>query len=77
MKRNYYFYRGEVIERFHDGYCISSEMVSGKSTGIPCYKTIEDAKNGIRKMLDGTQKAEPRIIHTVGWNKFTSWYIEQ
>ena len=74
----YYFYRGEMIERFGNGWCWSEEMCRGNATGIPVYKTIEDARNAIRKTLDGTHKAEPRIIQTAGYDMTSrNWYIEQ
>lgn len=76
MVRKYYFFRGEMIERFGGGWCWSEEMCQCKSTGIPIYKTIEDARNAIRKYIDGTHNAEPRIIQTAGWNAVDSWYVE-
>ena len=71
-----YFYRGEMIERFGDGWVWSEEMTWGFDTG-PIYRTIEDAKNAIRKALDGTHKAEPRIIGKWRWymDKRT-WEVE-
>lgn len=76
MKRNYYFFRGEVIERFGNGWCWTDEMCRGWTSRIPVYKTVEDARNAIRKGLDGTQKAEPRITQTAGWKMGTGWYVE-
>ena len=76
MKRQYYFYRGGMIERFGDGWMWVEQACCGKATGIPIYKTIEDAKNAIRKHLDSTQKAEPRIAHTVGYKIGEGYYIE-
>lgn len=66
-KRRMYFYRGEVIEPFGKGWTWSAEMCRGADTG-PIYRTVEDAKNAIRKYLDGTHKAEPRIIGTWRWD---------
>ena len=63
----YYFYRGEIIERFGRGWCWGEEMVRG-SDSCPVYKTIEDAKNAIRKYTDSTHKAEPRIVQTAKWD---------
>ena len=75
MKR-YYFFRGEIIERFGNGWCWSEEMCRGKSTGIPVYKAVEDARNAIRAYIDGTQKAEPRIIQTAGFEIGKGFFIE-
>lgn len=71
-----YFYRGETIERVDSGWCWMEETCRGKTTGIPVYKTIEDTKNAIRKWLDGTQKAEPRIIRTMGYEYGKGFYLE-
>lgn len=73
----YYFFRGEVIESFGKGWCWAEEMCRGKTSGIPVYKTIEDTKNAIRKWLDGTHKAEPRIIQTAGFEVGRGFYIEE
>lgn len=67
MERGMYFYRGEMIERFGCGWAWSEEMCRGNVIG-PIYRTVEDAKNAIRKHLDGTQKAEPRVIGKWRWN---------
>ena len=76
--KQYYWYRGQMIERFGEGWCWTEEMCRGKDHGIPVYKTIEDARNAIRKFMDGTQKSEPRIIQTAGFDINTSdWYIEE
>lgn len=74
--RQYYFYRGEMIERFGRGWCRTYEMCGGNNTGIPIYKTIEDAKNAIRRHLDSTHKAEPRIIQTAAYDHDRKWYVE-
>lgn len=76
MKHQYYWYRGGMIERFGKGWLWVEQACSGKATGIPVYKTVEDARNAIRKALDSTQKAEPRIIQTVGFKIGEGWYIE-
>ena len=75
--RTFYFYRGEMIERYGKGWCWSEEMCRGNCTGIPVYKTIEDAKNAIRKYLDGTHKAEPRIIFTLAFDVETRSYYPE
>lgn len=75
--RKYYFYRGNVIERFGSGWCWSEEMCRGNNSGIPIYKTIEDTKNAIRKYLDNTHTREPRIIQTAGWDENKrDWFVE-
>lgn len=74
--RSYYFYRGEMIERFGGGWCWSEEMCRGKETGIPIYKTIEDVRNAIRKYNDGTHRSEPRVIGTVGFEIGKGFYKE-
>ena len=76
MKRQYYFFRGEMIERFGNGWLWTEESCRGKATGIPVYKTVEDARNAIRKHLDSTQKAEPRIIQTAGFEIGKGFYAE-
>ena len=72
----FYFYRGETIERFGKGWMWMEESCRGESTGIPIYKTIEDAKNAIRKFLDGTHRAEPRIIQTAGFEIERGFFVE-
>ena len=67
MERGMYFYRGDMIERFGRGWVLSQEQVT-KETG-PIYRTVADAKNAINKYLDGTHKAEPRVIGKWRWNK--------
>ena len=74
--KSYYFYRGQLIETFGKGYCWTEQMCKGDTSGIPIYKTIEDARNAIRKYLDGTHKKEPRIIQTAGWNG-SDWFVEK
>lgn len=74
MKRQYYFYRKEMIERFGKGWCWTQEMCHADITKIPVYKTIEDARNAIRKYMDSTQKREPRVIQIAGWNPCTREY---
>jgi len=74
--RRYYFYRGEAIERFGNGWCWSEEMCRGKCTGIPVYRTIEDVKNAIRKYIDGTHRAEPRVIQTAGFDIDKGFFVE-
>lgn len=76
--KNYYFYRGEMIERFENGWCWTEEMCRGNDHGIPVYKTIEDAKNAIRKYLDGTNKTEPRVIKTLGYDiESRQYFVEE
>ena len=53
---NWLAYRGIEICKNYGGWVI----VNGYNYNI--YKTLEDAKNAVRKHLDGTHKAEPRII---------------
>ena len=66
MKR-FYWYRGEMIESLeYGGYIWTDETCRGNFKS-PIYKTIEDARNAIRKYLDGTQKSEPRIIGQYIW----------
>ena len=77
MKHDYYFYRGDMIVRFGKGWCLNSEMIYCATTGIPVYKTVEDARNSIRKRLDGTQHTEPRVVQTAGWSPERSWYVEE
>jgi hypothetical protein len=76
MERGMYFYRGQMIERFGCGWAWSEEMCRGNVIG-PIYRTVEDAKNAIRKHLDGTQKAEPRVIGKWRWNpEAHNWEVE-
>ena len=70
-----YIYRGEWILPFESGWFLESESCSGKVGGIPIYRALSDAKNAIRKRLDGTQTAEPRIIGTAGWNETSQQYF--
>lgn len=75
--RRYYFYRNEMIERFGSGWCWVDEMCRGGNSA-PVYKTIEDARNAIRKGLDWTHKAEPRVIQTVVWDMDKmDWFLEK
>jgi len=76
MKRTYYFHRGEMIERFGPGWCVSLEMCSGEDTGIPIYKTLRDARNAINKHLDSTHTAEPQIIGTAGFDIEKGFFVE-
>lgn len=72
-----YFYRGQTIESFAGGWCWAEETCRG---GIESavYRTIEDAKNAIRKALDGTHKAEPRTIGKAVWSEEEcTWHFEK
>lgn len=71
--KNYYFFRNETIERcgLIKGWTWMEETCRGNNTS-PVYKTIEDTKNAIRKYLDSTHKAEPRIVGYIKWNG-NSW----
>ena len=70
----YIFYRGETIERLEKGYVWMEETCKGNISS-PIYKTIEDAKNAIRKHLDGTHTAEPRVIGEYIWQyDKRTWY---
>ena len=70
----YIFYRGETIERLEKGYVWVEDTCRG-NVSSPVYKTIEDAKNAIRKYLDGTHKAEPRTIGEYIWKENErTWY---
>ena len=74
IKCPYIFYRGETIERLEKGYVWSEETCKGNIKS-PIYKTIEDAKNAIRKELDSTHKAEPRVIGEYIWKPDEhTWY---
>jgi len=64
----FYVYRGEWIVRNGPGWSLECEMCSGSVSGIPIYRTLQDAKNAIRKRLDGTQAADPRIVATAGFD---------
>lgn len=72
---DYYIYLGEWILPFESGWFLESESCSGKVSGIPIYKALSDAKNAIRKRLDGTHTAEPRIIGTACWNETSQQYF--
>lgn len=79
MKRcshDFYFYRGEMIERFGRGWAWTEEMCRGHEIG-PIYQTIEDARNAIRKYLDGTHKAEPRVTGKWRWDSFDETWKEE
>ena len=65
---DYYVFRGEWIERIGPGWALDREMCNGDITGIPIYKALSDAQNAIRKRLDGTHTAEPRIVATAGFD---------
>ena len=49
-----YFYRGYTITQMFGGWWFENDL--------RIYKTVRDAKNAIKKHLDGTHDAEPRII---------------
>lgn len=53
---NMYIYKGVDICKNYGGWVV----VNGYDYNI--YKTLEDARNAVRKRHDGTHKAEPRII---------------
>ncbi len=72
---DYYVYRGEWILPFASGWFLESESCSGKVSGIPIYKALSDAKNAIRKRLDGPHTAAPRIIGTAGWSETSQQYF--
>lgn len=72
-----YFYRGETIEAFASGWTWMEETCRGEIES-PVYRTIEDAKNAIRKALDGTHTAEPRTIGKAVWSdKDRTWNFEK
>lgn len=66
----YRWYRGYMITMEFGGWTL--EYWDGKR--IPVYKTLEDAKNAIRKFCDSTQKAEPRIIKYMAFDTKTMTY---
>lgn len=72
-----YFYRGETIEPFAEGWCWAEETTRGNLVS-PVYQTIEDTKNAIRKYLDGTNKTEPRIVGKCVWDADErNWHFER
>ena len=73
---SFYWYRGNMIERFGKGWMWMEESCRGQVNGIPVYKALKDVKNAIDKYLDSTNDEEPRIIQTAGWTQEKSWYIE-
>ena len=60
----WYPFRGADICRNYGGWVI----VNGYDYNI--YKTLEDAKNQVRKRNDGTHKAEPRTIGRMSKEQF-------
>lgn len=68
---NMFTYRGYDIFKNYGGYVIvdSASKVSPEFTWF-IYKTQIDAKNAIRKFLDGTNTAEPRTIHRMTEDEF-------
>ena len=73
---SFYWHRGDMAERFGPGWFWVEEACRGMTTGIPIYKALVDVKNAIDKHMDGTNKAEPRIVGTAGWSKERGWYVE-
>ena len=71
----YYFYRGETIEKFGNGWMWVEEACRGHNT-VPIYKALKDARNAINKYLDSTNDAEPRVIQTAGFEIGRGWYIK-
>lgn len=61
---NWYQYRGADICKNYGGWVI----VNGYDRNV--YKTLEDAKNQVRKRNDGTHKSEPRIIDQMNDEQF-------
>lgn len=61
---NCYFYRGHEICKNYGGWVV----VDGYDYNI--YKTIRDAKNAVRKRIDGTNDREPRVIGRMSDEQF-------
>ena len=68
---NMFTYRGYDICKNYGGYVIidSCSKVSPDFTWF-IYKNQTDAKNAIRKFLDGTNTAEPRTIRRMTEDEF-------
>ena len=80
--RGLYFYRGETIETYRDGgrfygWIWTEETCRGEIESL-VYRTIEDAKNAIRKALDSTHTAEPRTTGKAVWSAAErTWHFEK
>ncbi|WP_298029388.1 hypothetical protein [uncultured Dysosmobacter sp.] len=73
----FYVYRGEWICPFPPGWVLDREQCSGRTSGIPIYKSLSDAQNAIRKSLDGSNASTPRIVATCGWDEVKKdWFLE-
>lgn len=70
MKKAKMTYKGKLIIPLEKGYIIAS-----KGKNITVYKTVEDVKNAIRKIVDESQKSEPRVIGTVRYDNGKKTYI--
>ena len=68
---NMFTYRGYDICKNFGGYVIvdSTSKVSPEFTWF-IYKTQADARNAIRKFLDGTNTAKPRTIRKMTEDEF-------
>lgn len=64
-----YFYRGYTITNMLGGWWYEGDL--------NIYKTIQDAKNAIRKHLDGTQKGETRIIGIAEYKEDGTWILKK
>ncbi len=70
MKREIYFYRGYTIFRMLGGWMYGDD-------DHHVYMTIKDAKNAIKKHIDGTQTAEPRIIGEAEYLSTGEWILKE
>lgn len=64
-----YFYRGHTITDMLGGWWFDGD--------IRIYKTIRDAKNAIKKRIDGTHDAEPRIIGEAVYKEDGTWTLKK
>lgn len=72
----FYWYRGETIERFGNGWIWMEESCRGYDT-IPIYKALKDARNAISAYMDSTNDDWPRVIGTAVWVKDKREWVEQ
>jgi len=64
-----YFYRGKTITRMLGGWWVDSSL--------SVFATIDDAKQAIRKYLDGTNTREPKVIGYAYLDGDNIWRLEK
>lgn len=64
--RGIYFYRGHTI--FHEE---SGGWTTDISGNFNIYNTLFDAKQAIKKLLDGTNTKDPKVIGEMDFSEYT------